>query len=130
VAGWWVWGLSCWIGHGWCQNFERVADQVPCLTGATGVHRDVAGLVEWFQELAERLRRVRVVCGDWKRVLTPAVLGDRGPVGSHKERDPSCYAVETDCSGEVREWALEHGEKSALRIVLCGYGMEWKEFPA
>ena len=27
-------------------------------------------LAQWFDELADRLRRVRVCCGDWSRVLT------------------------------------------------------------
>ena len=25
IAGWWVWGLSCWIGDNWCRPWERTA---------------------------------------------------------------------------------------------------------
>ena len=33
AAGWWVWGISSWIGHGWCDgtNWEQIPD-----TSATG----------------------------------------------------------------------------------------------
>ena len=27
AAGWWVWGISSWIGHGWCDNPNRVAQR-------------------------------------------------------------------------------------------------------
>lgn len=31
VAGWWVWGISCWIGGGWCAIRERPWQQRPQL---------------------------------------------------------------------------------------------------
>jgi DNA adenine methylase len=88
-----------------------------------------AGLVTWFEDLAARLRRVRVVCGDWKRVLTPAVLRSHGgatgivldPPYDQDERADNLYSHESEVSAEVREWALEHGSDPDLRIVLCGY---------
>ena len=33
VAGWWVWGLSSWIGHGWCA--KETYDRIP-FVDATG----------------------------------------------------------------------------------------------
>jgi len=185
IAGWWAWGLSCWIGGGWCAvdmangderrrpslggggqgtGVHRLWKQKPMVGGEgdKGVHRrtvggpggasarrpnmggsgggqgvqsptitrEETGLVEWFQELAARLRRVRVCCGDWKRVLTPAVLKSHGgPTGivldppyDQEERAGNLYAQESlGVSAEVRAWALEHGEDPDLRIVLCGY---------
>ena len=37
IAGWWVWGLCCWIGSGWCVEPQN--HKVPELAGAgKGVH--------------------------------------------------------------------------------------------
>lgn len=101
--------------------------------GINGVSAPPAA--EWFLQLQARLRRVRVACGDWKRVLGPSVLGKgknvggRRPCGvfldppySHDLRCPHLYAEEgKSISAEVRAWALEHGDDPDLRIVLCGY---------
>ena len=90
---------------------------------------------EWFQALAVRLRRVRVACGDWTRVLGDSVLGKGKNVGgrrpcavfmdppySHDVRCKDIYAEESaDVSQRVREWCLQHGDDSDLRIALCGY---------
>jgi DNA adenine methylase len=44
VAGWWVWGASCWIGTGWCMDVSKTADggrrrPLPQLsTGGQGVN--------------------------------------------------------------------------------------------
>lgn len=152
IAGWWVWGLSAWIGSGWCdtseyernkgkrpnlpqrggrgvhrlknsgrpnlrphQGVEGVPQQVPRSIAAQGVHakslpvqiprlrdngRGVnrpnqqlphlkgdsgasgqgvnAGYVRndlyaYMQALSERLRRVRVCCGDWSRIMGRSV---------------------------------------------------------
>lgn len=94
-----------------------------------------APCVEWFLHLQERLRRVRVACGDWKRILGPSVLGKGKNVGgrrpcavfldppySHEHRDPYLYSNDDPAiSAQVREWALEHGNDPDLRIALCGY---------
>jgi hypothetical protein len=39
--------------------------------GGQGVHQDHGGLRDWFAALQARLRRVRICCGDWTRVLSP-----------------------------------------------------------
>ena len=40
VAGWWVWGLSCWIGDGWCDLKKGAMSRRPHLGDAgNGVHR-------------------------------------------------------------------------------------------
>lgn len=40
VAGWWVWGINCWIGSGWCQPKSAEASQskLPSMTNR-GVHK-------------------------------------------------------------------------------------------
>lgn len=107
---------------------------------AIGNDRGINGVsappcLEWFRALQARLRRVRVVCGDWTRVLGPSVLGKGKNVGGRRPcgviLDPP-YDVNLrakriynhDAPGlaaEVREWALAHGDDPELRIVLCGY---------
>jgi site-specific DNA-adenine methylase len=105
----------------------------PCLGGSMGVQRKLgdehrAALVEWFQQLATRLRRVRVLCGDWRRTVTPAVCFAMGGAGIlldppyvSAKRD-RVYATDSfDIGHQVREWAIENGEHPELRIALCGY---------
>jgi DNA adenine methylase len=143
IAGWWVWGISAWIGKGWCRD-ERPSHQVPCLSGAgMGVHRNrphlcrmgvhaqrCANLVGYFNELAARLRRVRVCCGDWKRVTTPCVTFNHGltgvfldpPYADTAKRTANIYAMDSlTVAHEVREWAIANGDNPKLRIALCGY---------
>lgn len=107
---------------------------------ALGNDRGINGVAappcsEWFQELQTRLRRVRVACGDWTRVLGPSVLGKGKNVGgrrpcavfldppySHEFRDAYLYAEDdAKISERVRAWALEHGDDPDLRICLAGY---------
>lgn len=229
IAGWWVWGISQWIGSGWCQTVERrridgkgrtftertlpcenrntrmhltseqgvqaptirgrtnagraprgiltegvtqkrpyltnhdggmgvhggrkrprpgndhgrgvlcadVSNQIPDLSGDSGaagrsIHasglEDKGGLYQWLYSLADRLRRVRVCCGDWTRILGPAPTTCIGLTGVFL--DPP-YAVEErsdvygeesrDLAHDVREWAVANGSNPELRIALCGY---------
>jgi hypothetical protein len=139
AAGWWIWGKSSWIGSGWCTPRRHggagVPRQLPHLShtgvGVHGVTRTPGGtaLRRWFTALQHRLRRVRICCGDWTRVVTPAVLEGPGrPVGvfldppyRHGERDLQLYAHDPDIAAEVRAWAIAQGEHPHLRIALCGY---------
>lgn len=86
------------------------------------------GLTAYLQALADRLRRVRVCCGDWSRVTGESVTTKHGLTGvfldppyALGERHDECYTVETDCSTAVREWAIANGDNPLLRIALCGY---------
>lgn len=88
------------------------------------------GIYEWMNALAARLRRVRVCCGDWKRVLGRSVtekIGVTGvfldpPYSAEADRDPSLYAQDNlSVAHSVREWCLANGRNPKLRIALCGY---------
>jgi len=230
IAGRWVWGISQWIGSGWCAVAggqgrqdppagadpwlkrpdlasegkgvlaakrpyltnhgggmgvhggrkrprlgndhgrgvlcKEVPDQIPDLSGDSGaagrgIHasglitpgRGAAGkgnprgtavpsaandgLYEWFYALSSRLRRVRVCCGDWKRILGPAPTTCIGTTAVFL--DPP-YAVEDrsdvygeesrDVAHDVRAWALANGNNPELRIALCGYDEHEEEVPA
>jgi len=143
VAGWWVWGLCQWIGDGWCTHNDW--QQLPHLGDAgMGVHRpsqqlphlgdagrgDDGRLRAMMHALAARLRRVRVACGDWSRVLGDSVTWRHGVTGVFL--DPPydeaghaiTYAAHRSVAADVRAWAIENGNNPKLRIALCGYDGE------
>ena len=210
AAGWWVWGMACWIGGEFCSgkgpwqrqknafgelvlawawepgrgiprsiadmrgggrgvnahgvtrkmvclprgsrgvNTHGVHRQVPLLRGGgngvwrarprllhhgNGVNAHTAALIEWFGQLADRLARVRVCCGDWTRIcgrspttlqgLTAVFLNP--PYADTANRDNSLYRVDsTSVAHDVRNWAIEHGDNPLMRIALCGYEGEHK----
>ena len=87
-------------------------------------------IYEWFRKLSERLRYVRVVCGDWKRVCGGDWQDDQGvcgmffdpPYGGETGRDPTIYSEENlTVAQEVADWCLERGDRKTYRIVLAGY---------
>lgn len=134
VAAWWVWGISLWIGSGFC-DLSRPAPSVklPHLVSGAGVHRDrIPGdnTETWFRSLATRLRSVRVACGDWTRVLSDATLSENptgiflDPPYSSAEHGVQYAAGSDDVASAVREWAITHGQRPHLRIALCGYDGE------
>lgn len=126
IAGWWVWGLCQWIGSGWCAQLKQ---QLPHLGDAGR-----GELIEaYFEALKSRLRKVRVCCGSWRRVLGPSVTSRHGITGvfldppyAHSLRDSKLYSVESDVSREVFEWAVEQGTDPLMRIAVCGYEGEHK----
>ena len=145
VAAWWVWGIAQWIGGGWCalKGCGRgVKRQRPHLGNAgQGVNRKLphlgdagAALAGYFSALAERLRRVRVCCGDWARVCGPSPTFKHGltgvfldpPYTADAGRNADLYATDDLSIGhEVCAWAVASGENPLLRIAVCGYEGEY-----
>lgn len=134
-------------------NHETGVCRRPCYgaNGAHGVHKvsltnepvaclDVRdpytpGLYDWFRQLSERLRRVRVVCGDWARVCGGDWQDDRGtcgifldpPYSAEAGRDANIYHEESSTvAHEVREWCRSRADRKTYRIVLAGYYDEHK----
>lgn len=129
VAGWWVWGICCWIGSGWCRERRdgHPPEQLPHL-GDAG--RGDA-LRAWFSAISQRMARVRVACGEWDRVLgesvtikhgTTAILLD--PPYSDDEHSLQYSTASESVADAVREWAITNGDHPQLRIALCGYDGE------
>lgn len=98
----------------------------------------------WMRALAARLRRVRVACGDWSRVVTGAVTGASNtlknmgmspcaiffdaPYGPSRSKD--CYRKDSvTVAADAAAWAIEHGDDPHFRIAFCGYEGE-HEFPS
>lgn len=93
------------------------------------------GLWQWFRQLSERLRRVRVVCGDWTRICGGDWQDDRGtcgiffdpPYSAEAGRDPVIYHEESGTvAHDVREWCRKRADRKTYRIVLAGYYDEHK----
>jgi hypothetical protein len=109
-----------------------VGRQIPHLGNAgRGVHALGArtqGIWAWMAALAARLRRVRICCGDWTRIMGPSPTINGGITGvlldppyRHAERAAGLYAHDQDVWDEVRAWAGAHGDDARYRIALCGY---------
>lgn len=185
IAGWWCWGMSQWIGGGFCSgsgpwhvvNGELVQtadggagicrgrtnlnndgqgiNRKRIQLGSEGVARkqllkddrclpdDVIGscsegIVEYLANLANRLRRVRVCCGDWSRVCgkVPLRLTESNTIGvfldppyaKEQGRVMNLYRLDDgEVAYAVRDWAIEMGKNPKLKIAYCGY--EGLEFP-
>ena len=93
----------------------------------------------WFDWLSARLRHVRILNGDWKRLVTTGATkvlsvrmggGHAGifldpPYADTAGRDGHLYACDSgNVAHEVREWALAHGDDPDLRIVVAGFDGE------
>lgn len=111
--------------------------QLPHLTNMgsgvlpVGACGGVSAIGQWFTALADRLRGVRVACGDWSRVCGDSVLrAGSSPVGILL--DPP-YADGMDLYAgsqagatqslwrDVCAYAVEVGARRDVRLVLCGY---------
>jgi len=149
IAGWWVWGMACWIGSGFCSgngpwgvvdgqlvhlgnNGQGVNRQLVHLgNNGRGVHRKRGDVLsEWFGVLSDRLRRVRVASGDWSRVCGPSVTFKHGltgvfldpPYADTASRTRNLYRTDSESvAHDVRVWAIEAGTREDMRIALCGY---------
>ena len=149
IAGWWLWGQSIWCcGCGWCGvdgigpwgvvdgKFVKVGPSKgvvrarPHLGGAGEGVASRRPVGPWFAALAERMRRVRVLNGDWGRALEQSATVNVGPSAifldppytTEADRHLGCYAVEDGAiAHQVREWCAENGTDARYRIALCGY---------
>lgn len=183
VAAWWVWGISAWIGGGWCDWSRAPSTKRPVAaasnagrgihrklprtgpTAGVGVHRQKprthaeggngvhrvhpwrrrpslsgngvgrgvhgrTGLVEWFEQLRDRLRPVRFTCGDFERLCARStILRESGvsalfldPPYPQDERHDGLYAADSaDVSARAHQVALKWGEHPRVRVAFCGF---------
>lgn len=193
AAGWWVWGMACWIGSEFCSGKgpwkivrkDSVRQLVHLGDAGRGVSRQLVhlgnagrgvsrqrvnlgdagmgvnralvhlsdagmgdpgngecGLRAWMAALAHRFNRVRVCCGDWRRICggrsgdalqhffacgEPCGVFLDPPYSAEAGRAETIYRRESlTVAHDVREWAVRHGNDRRLRIVLCGYNGEHK----
>lgn len=117
------------LGNGRGVNRRRVH-----LGNGLGVNRKLRGdIYAYMSALSDRLRYVRVACGDWSRVVTDGAMAHGATVGvfldppysTEADRDMNIYAVDDgDVAHDVRRWAIANGDNPRLRIVLAGYDGE------
>lgn len=141
IAGWWVWGINIWIGDGWCR---APANKRPHLGRSCGTHRRICHLGDagkgthrptapdlyaYLDAIASRLRRVRVCCGDWGRVLGPCGTVQHGTTAVFLDppyvANEQLYNESGSVAASVRDWAVANGENPLLRIALCGYDADY-----
>lgn len=134
IAGWWLWGINLWIGRGWCAASEPGGiSRLPTLRRPRAMITAIKQperLLSWFTTIEKRLQHVEVCCGDWARVLSPAITYHRGltgvlldpPYGGEANRTAGLYAHDTSTiASDVRTWCVKNGPNPLLRIALGGY---------
>lgn len=101
-------------------------------------------LRRWLHFLSARLRHVRILNGDWRRLMTTGALKilqvrqGQGVTGVFLdppyllgERSDGIYchdaAATRDLAAECRAWCLTHGADPDYRIVLAGFAGEGHE---
>jgi hypothetical protein len=133
-AGWWVWGQCCWIGGGWCEKDSQiphvgnagrgVQSKIPHVGDAGKGTQSITGdgALDWFNHLAARLRKVRIVHGDWTRCLNnhygksdTAIFFDPPYKGFERIYHKNGSQPVAD---SVAKWAAVNQK---LRIALCGH---------
>jgi hypothetical protein len=95
-------------------------------------HLGDAGRGGPMADLAERMRHVRVACGDCGRVLGDSVTSRHGttavfldpPYSDEAGHQISYRTTSGTVAHDVRDWALANGDNPLLRIALCGYAGE------
>jgi DNA adenine methylase len=133
AAGYWLYGMCGSIPGNWLRN--KGLNSIPMLGYAgTAVQGLTADLRKWLEAIKDRLKRVRVTCGDWKRVVSPAIAyKNKGisskditailldPPYSNKNRSKVYLNdKETDIYSEVCDWAINNYNDNQ-RIAVCGY---------
>jgi DNA adenine methylase len=110
---------------------QGINRKLPHLGDAGQGHPRTEYIREWFSRLQERLRDVRVACGDWSRVAKDSVTTRHGltavfldPPYTKGAMDYSAGGVGGELAQEVQEWCAENGANKLLRIVLCGHAGE------
>jgi site-specific DNA-adenine methylase len=155
AAGWWLYVMACGIGDPFGAGPWQVVDghlrkvgrgdagqgqginrALPHLGNAgQGINRE-QDLRSYMRRLADRLQRVRITCGSWKRVTGKAVIcADYQWKDCAVFLDPP-YATSGDLYAESSEGVAEEVrawcEKAPrdLRVILCGYDSEHDELLA
>ena len=143
----------------WVHDGERIVDsrQLPHLSAGQGINRQLphlgdagkginrqlphlsagqdhprrAYIMEWFGKLHDRMRDVRVTCGDWGRVVKDSITTRHGltavfldPPYTKGDMDYSAGGMGQGIADDVRAWCAVNGNNPQLRIVLCGHAGE------
>ena len=134
-------------GQGICRKLPQLGGggrginrQLPQLGGGgRGINRQLPDggtprgefIRAWMRELHQRLRDVRVTCGDWGRVVKDSITTCNGltavfldPPYTKGGMDYSAGGMGQGIADDVRAWCAANGNNPQLRIVLCGHAGE------
>ena len=110
---------------------KRISKRKPQIgSHARGCLSTGSELISYFEKLSLRLRgnACKIICGDWKRCVTPSCTIHTGiPVGVFLDppyggdRDLVYAYDDTGVYLEVLNWCKEKGRDDRFRIALCGY---------
>lgn len=149
AAGYWLYGICLWVGSDWCSgrgpwrsvemldgtrqlidwsDGPGIKRKRPHLADAgRGIFRPGLDVRRYMLAVSERLRRVRICCGDWSRVIGPAATIDLGMTAVILDppyaegREAGLYSIDSlTVAADVRSWAIKWGDHSKMRIVICG----------
>ena len=130
IAGWWLWGMANFFTGAWCVREKP--NRCKILVNTHGIQGHTSDPHLWMEELQDRMRRVKVLCGDFKRALTPSVVGNYpdkpGPIAGvfldppYDGGDTRVYGSQDSASifQDALEWALANASPT-VRVVLAGY---------
>jgi DNA adenine methylase len=128
LAGYWVWAVSCSIGTGFTGT-----GSIPDLSNKGKGVIAMNDTSFSIGKLSERLRNVRVVCGDFTRILGGDWQdGHWKNVGlffdppDDRILDKRLYKnYEPDISERVEKWCLKRGHRKNHSIIVAGYDTEY-----
>ena len=115
---------------------QGINRKLPHLSAGRGINRQTeqprrAYIMEWFGKLHDRLRDVRVACGDWQRVCKDSVTTRHGLTALFLDPPYAKGAMDYGAGGmglgiaeAVQAWCKANGDNPQLRIVLCGHAGE------
>lgn len=126
IAGFWIWGASTGISEWYYKHVSGITMG----NKGEGIHRtSIVSIKEYIQALSDRLRKVRVVWGDWAKICggnwqdsnwqTVGYFFD--PPYSVTNRIKVYTHDSVTVAQDVQKWVLERGAKKNWRIVLAGY---------
>ena len=93
----------------------------------------------WFRRIADRLRRVRFACGDWRRVITTSCVERHGIAGVYLDppypegwSTDRAYSAQDDDAvvmwEDVKRAAIDLAGRG-VRVVVSGYDGTWADIP-
>lgn len=132
-AGVWVWGVCSTIADAWKP--KKTGKARVDLSQPSGIHSDRmclgagglgVGVRAYFNELSLRIRRVRVMSGEWDRVTSYTVTTKHGLTAMfldppYLDNCTAAYNHNDDVRAAVREYCIKRGNDPLLRIALCCY---------
>jgi DNA adenine methylase len=139
LAGWWLWGMCIGIGDAYIAQKKSIPNVA---SSGKGVARKSFDWDHEFEILSNRLRKVKIACGSWERVVRPSVVDVKHPTlvfldppYSAADRHTTYAHDSYTVADKVAEWCIQNAYNPGLEIVLAGYegdydlGSDWVEVP-